>query len=98
MECFKRGDFVVLAELENMGGLREKAISAAPNGTSDAAEIVAFFTSENCDVDTVIDNAWLAADYYGSPSCSSYLPNDPHDYSSWSVWDMCGGEADCSLE
>jgi hypothetical protein len=98
MECFKRDDFTVLAEIEGIDGLREKSIGAIPNGTYSESEYVVFFTSDDCDTNNVIDNAWLAGSPLGGTRCSSHLPNQPHDYQSWSVWDMCGGEPDCTLE
>jgi hypothetical protein len=40
MECYKRGDFVVEAELNNRGGLREKAIAASANDTASELQYV----------------------------------------------------------
>jgi hypothetical protein len=40
MECYKRGDFVVEAELNNRGGLREKAIAASANDTASESQYV----------------------------------------------------------
>ncbi|KAH7346962.1 hypothetical protein BKA66DRAFT_433135, partial [Pyrenochaeta sp. MPI-SDFR-AT-0127] len=92
MECYKRGDFEVELQINNRGGMKEQAIAAAAKDTASASQYVVFFTTDDCNPDNVIDNAWL--DY----GCSSMLPNNPHDYKSWSVWDMCVGEPGCSLE
>ncbi|KAF2824667.1 hypothetical protein CC86DRAFT_383468 [Ophiobolus disseminans] len=91
MECYKRGDFEVQSALRGQGGREEKAIAAGIHDTASASQYVVFFTSEDCNPDTAIDNAWL--DF----GCSSQLPNNPEDYKSWSVWDMCADESGCSL-
>jgi hypothetical protein len=92
MDCYKRGDFEVELQIDGRGGMKEQAIAAMFNDTASASQYVVFFTVEDCNPDSVIDNAWL--DY----GCSSSLPNNPADYKSWSVWDMCTGDVGCSLE
>jgi len=92
MECYKRGDFEVLKQLQHIGGMKEIAVAAGINDEVSASQYVVFFTGEDCNPDNVIDNAWL------DEGCSSDLPNKPLDYKSWSVWDMCAGEAGCTLE
>jgi len=92
MECYKRGDFEIQLQIDGIGGMKEKAIAAMAGDAESASEYVVFFTSDDCNPDNVIDNAWLDS------GCSSLLPNKPHDYQSWSVWDMCLDEPGCSLE
>ncbi|KAH7090485.1 hypothetical protein FB567DRAFT_519972 [Paraphoma chrysanthemicola] len=92
MYCYKRGDFEVYIQLQGIGGMKEQAIAARANDTASESQYVAFFTTEDCNPDNVIDNAWL------DNGCSSKLPNNPADWKSWSVWDMCAGIAGCSLE
>jgi hypothetical protein len=91
MECYKKGDFEIELQIAGIGGMKEQAIAAAAYDTASVSQIVAFFTSDDCNPDNAIDNAWL------EDGCSSRLPVNPKDYKSWSVWDMCGGEVGCSL-
>ena len=93
MECHLRGDFEVQLQIDGIGGWAEKAIAAQINDTASASQYVVFFTDEECNPDNVIDNAWL------DNGCSSLLGNNPSDYKSWAVWDMCPEEEPgCSLE
>jgi hypothetical protein len=92
MECYKRGDFEIELQINNIGGVKELAIAAAIKDTASASQYVVFFTTDDCNPDNVIDNAWL------DDGCSSRLPKVPLDYKSWSVWDMCLTEPGCSLE
>ena len=72
--------------------MKEQAIAAGAKDTASESQYVVFFTGDDCNPDTVIDNAWL------DNGCSAKLPNNPHDYKSWSVWDMCMEGAGCTLE
>jgi hypothetical protein len=92
MECYKKGDFKVALQLSGIGGMEEKAIAAGMNDTASASQYVVFFTSDDCNPDSIIENAWLES------GCSSRLPNNPYNYKSWSVWDMCLDQMGCSLE
>ncbi|KAH3942835.1 hypothetical protein HBI56_052210 [Parastagonospora nodorum] len=93
MECYKRGEFEVQLQIDGIGGIKELALAAAITDSKDASQYVVFFTTDDCNPDSVIDNAWL------DKGCSSKLPNAPTEYKSWSVWDMCANsEPECSLE
>jgi hypothetical protein len=75
-----------------VAGWEEKGIVTMVNDTASVSQYVVFFTVEDCNPDSVIDNVWL---YDG---CSSFLPNNPHEYQSWSIWDKCLEEPGCSFE
>ncbi|KAF1851752.1 uncharacterized protein K460DRAFT_266846, partial [Cucurbitaria berberidis CBS 394.84] len=76
MDCYKRGDFEVELQLDNRGGMKEQAVGAVAKDAASASQYVVFFTTDDCNPENVIDNAWL--DY----GCSSGLPNNPHGYKS----------------
>ncbi|KAF2824663.1 hypothetical protein CC86DRAFT_468002 [Ophiobolus disseminans] len=90
MDCYKRGDFEIDLQIGGRGGMKEQAISAGIKDSVAASQYVVFFSSDDCNPDNVIDNAWL------DKGCSSLLPVNPKEYKSWSVWDMCA-EPGCSL-
>lgn len=92
MDCHKRGEFEVQLQIDGIGGMKEQAIAAMAKDENSMSQYVVFFSSDDCNPDNAIDNAWLDS------GCSSMLPVDPHDYQSWSVWDMCLEEPGCSLE
>jgi hypothetical protein len=78
--------------MNGKGGVKEKAI--ATNSDVDLysqSQYVVFFTSEYCNPDDAIDNAWL------DEGCSKNLPNNPKDWQSWAVWDMCLDNPGCDL-
>jgi hypothetical protein len=91
-ECYKRGDFEVDLQIQGVGGWEKKDIATMVNDTVSASQYVVFFTGEDCNPDSVIDNAC------SDDGCSTLLPNNPSDYQSWSVWDTCLGKPGCSLE
>ncbi|KAH8711915.1 hypothetical protein GQ44DRAFT_557977, partial [Phaeosphaeriaceae sp. PMI808] len=76
MECYKRGEFEIELEIDNIGGMKELAIAAMANDTASVSQYVVFFTSDGCEPSNIIDNALL------DNGCSSKLPNNPFDYKS----------------
>ncbi|EAT79448.1 hypothetical protein SNOG_13121 [Parastagonospora nodorum SN15] len=76
MECYKRGEFEVQLQIDGIGGIKELALAAAITDSKDASQYVVFFTTDDCNPDSVIDNAWL------DKGCSSKLPNAPTEYKS----------------
>jgi hypothetical protein len=90
-KCFHRGEFVVDQKTDGIGGNQEKAIATMVKDTASVSQYVVFFSDDDCDPDSAIDNAWL------DDGCSSLLPNNPKEYKSWTVWDMCLEELGCSL-
>ncbi|KAJ4304608.1 hypothetical protein N0V90_000134 [Kalmusia sp. IMI 367209] len=85
--CHRRGDVIVELELNGRGGHEEKAVSASSKNPNEASEMVVFFSSDDCDPDNLIEDAYL------DEQCSSDLDNwdKVKDYKSWTVWDMCEG-------
>lgn len=93
MECYKRGDFEVQLQIDGIGGIKELAIAASMQDIASMSQSVVFFTTDDCEPDNAIDDAWLW------DGCSSRLHNVPTEYKSWSVWDYCPeGESGCTLE
>ena len=92
--CHRRGDILVDLELDGRGGLAEKAISVGSPDPSETADIVVLFSSDDCSPDNIITNATF------DEGCSGDLEgkNEPIDYKSWTVWDLCEGKEGCSLD
>jgi hypothetical protein len=94
-ECYKRGDFEIAYDQKSTtsnGGQREKAIAVTTDGDLiTQSQYIAFFTSDDCEPKNAIDNAWL------DEGCSNNLPNNPKDWASWAVWDMCEDKPGCDL-
>jgi hypothetical protein len=91
-KCFHRGELLLDQKIDGIGGNEEKAIATMVNDTTSASQYVVFFSVDDCNPDSVIDNAWLG------DGCSSLLPNNPKEYKSWTVWDMCPEEPGCSMD
>jgi hypothetical protein len=91
-KCFHRGEFVVDQKTDGIGGNQEKAIATMVKDTASVSQYVVFFSDDDCDPDSAIDNAWLEDGF------SSLLPNNPKEYKSWNVWDLCLEELGCSLD
>lgn len=98
-DCYKRTYFADLKRLQQgPGGMKERAIEANMMPENDTHQYVVFFDNDDCNLDGVIDNAWLDG------GCSSSLANNPAKindgagWKGWSVWDKCEGETECTME
>lgn len=85
--CFIRGDYENLMELDMNGGVVEMAVAASINDEASQSEYIAFFTSTDCNPDSLIEDTFL------SLGCRD---DKAKEYKSWAVWDTCE-EAGCSL-
>lgn len=94
--CIKRGDVAQQLALEMHEEVREeKALSAYLDGSLKAqSQVIAFFTSENCDPSTLIENAYV------DNSCSNVFKElDGGNWKSWEMRDAClGGFSGCDME
>jgi hypothetical protein len=85
--CFIRGDYENLMELDMNGGIVEMAVAASIDDEASQSEYIAFFTSTDCNPDSLIEDTFLEL------GCRD---DKAKDYKSWAVWDTCE-EAECSL-
>ncbi|KAF1971233.1 hypothetical protein BU23DRAFT_570018 [Bimuria novae-zelandiae CBS 107.79] len=92
--CHRRGNIVVDLELKGRGGLEEQAISVGSSYFSEIWEVVALFSSEDCNPDNLIENA------YFDDGCSGDIEgwDEAIDYKSWAVWDLCEGNSTCNRD
>jgi hypothetical protein len=97
--CFKKGELQIDLQLENEFGVTEQAVAVYPT-ISNAAQMVAFFTSDDCDPDNAIEDGWIDGETWDRTSCSGTgdFAERVEDYQSWTVWDMCEGQLGCTLE
>ncbi|KAF2248562.1 hypothetical protein BU26DRAFT_565946 [Trematosphaeria pertusa] len=95
--CIKRGDVTEQLEVELLEGKQreEKAISVSQDGSMAAqSQALVFFTSENCDPSTEIEDAYV------DNSCSNVFEKLKEDkWKSYEMRDACfGGFAGCDLD
>ena len=86
--CIKRGDVAQQLQVETLEDLEEeKAISAYQDGSIYAqSQQVVFFTSEDCDPDTEIENGWI------DDSCSNVKEElKGEKWKSYEMRDACVG-------
>lgn len=74
-------------ELELNGGEPELAIAASIYDEESQSEYIAFFSSNDCNPDNLINDTFLER------GCRD---EKAKDYQSWAVWDTCEEEG-CSL-
>jgi hypothetical protein len=87
--CFVRGMEESLRELEGESVRVEVAVATQIDDVRSQSEFIAFFTSDDCDPDNIIEDAYLER------GC---VKEKARDYKSWAVWDTCEGDEWCSLE
>jgi hypothetical protein len=92
--CVVKGEQEVLRELDGAGGYTEVAIAVSTDEESSQGHYAVFFSSEDCNPDNMIKGGFLDS------GCSGRLEGweeEIKNYKSWAVWDVCEGDAGCSL-